>query len=168
MQNLSFDVPARIASFHGVALKLSPQEYDLLLTLAVARGDVVRRADIFATIAQNAEDDGKLVDVVIYKLRKKMARVNNAHGIVTFPGTGYAYREGVAPKALAPSAPGDSFHKACMTKLDSAQGAGAALPTMTHYVMRETLRRAHMNGAPIQNEQELAEAMAAFYARRSA
>ncbi len=57
----------------GVALALTPREFDVLMLLVRARGDAVERAEIFRRV-WDREDDGesKSLDVVISRMKRKL------------------------------------------------------------------------------------------------
>jgi two-component system, OmpR family, response regulator len=77
----------------GERVSLSPTEFRLLAGLAARPGEAVRRS----TLVGVAWPDGAIVhdntlDVYIARLRRKLARLPGAPGIVTVHGVGYSLR----------------------------------------------------------------------------
>lgn len=154
--------------FHGQSVKMTPQETAFLRTLVQAGGAVVRYGALYAACAQS-DADPELLKVLAYKVRRKLRAIDAQHGIVTHVGTGYGYegaRLGAAPATLD-LAPGASFHAQAMAWLDINTGAGVTAVS-AHYFLREALRRANMQGAPIQNRAQWGEAAANVAAQRLA
>lgn len=70
---LKMDVDARSAKFNGQSLTLTALEFDLLLSLAKARGRVKSREELIEAIAQrNYDVFDRSIDVHIWSLRKKL------------------------------------------------------------------------------------------------
>jgi DNA-binding response OmpR family regulator len=70
---------------------LTAREYALLEYLAMRRGEVVSRADIWEHVYEfNSEADSNVVDVYIGYLRKKIERPHKPHLIRTLRGRGYS------------------------------------------------------------------------------
>lgn len=147
-----------LVTFHGETVRLTEQEKALLLILYRMRGEVVSRAEIFDCLYGDFDilPQPKILDVLICKIRQKLARIDEQHGIETFPGTGYGYLVGTkteGEKTLA-----KTFHHKMMRELDNAQMNGREIPKHVHRAMRQALRKAQMRGAAIQSERELAKA----------
>lgn len=72
---IELDVARRQALRNGTAIDLSPREFDLLLVLVRARGELVPRADLLREVWSMEVDPGtNLLDVHIGRLRKKVDR----------------------------------------------------------------------------------------------
>lgn len=70
---LSIDEGTRSASLAGVPLDLARKEFDLLLALAVRRGDVVTKRELLADVWQQAYGGSdRTVDVHLSWLRRKL------------------------------------------------------------------------------------------------
>ncbi len=70
---LRIDVNAREAALDGVALELSPKEFDILRTLAENEGDVVTKRDLLAQVWREPYGGSdRTVDVHLSWLRKKL------------------------------------------------------------------------------------------------
>ena len=83
---LSVDTAARAATLDGEALALTAREYSLLEYLALHRGQVVSRAELYAHLFDEDDDSiSNLLDVHVSNLRKKLG----ADLIVTRRGQGY-------------------------------------------------------------------------------
>lgn len=75
---LSIDVPAREASLDGVALDLSPKEFDLLRLLIERKGEVVSKREMLAEVWRQPYGGGdRTVDVHLSWLRKKLGESAN-------------------------------------------------------------------------------------------
>lgn len=73
-------------------VKLEPKQYDLLLTLVKARGDVLTREDLYERVYfQESPSDGALrvIDQHLSRLRKRLGL--GARHVVTVPTRGYRY-----------------------------------------------------------------------------
>jgi two-component system OmpR family response regulator len=83
---LSVDTSARAATLDGVPVPLTAREYSLLEYLALHRGQVVSRAELYAHLFDEDDDSiSNLLDVHVSNLRKKLG----ADLIVTRRGQGY-------------------------------------------------------------------------------
>ena len=83
---LSVDTAARAVTLDGEAVALTAREYSLLEYLALHRGQVVSRAELYAHLFDEDDDSiSNLLDVHVSNLRKKLG----ADLIVTRRGQGY-------------------------------------------------------------------------------
>ena len=89
--DLRLDLAHRRAYRGGKPTYLSPKEFDLLLSLARAKGSVVSRPDLLREVWDMEFDPGtNLLDVHIGRLRKKVDRPGDL--IETVRGKGYRLR----------------------------------------------------------------------------
>ncbi len=89
VEDLRLDLAQRKAYRAGNAIHLSPKEFDLLLVLARADGEVLPRKQILEQVWDMPFDPGtNLLDVHIGRLRKKIER-NGSNLIQTERGVGY-------------------------------------------------------------------------------
>jgi DNA-binding winged helix-turn-helix (wHTH) protein len=161
---------AESVTFHGREVKLSPQERNLLITLAAHSPHVVKHSTLAALVAEGIDVEPEIIKVLICKIRRKLRKVDSAHGIVTFPGTGYSLDFDAAPDSQLPDlskAHPDSFHAQMMAALDAATYEGGSA-TEAHAIMRAALRGENMAGRPIQNMGQLQAACLIYAARHAA
>ncbi|MDF1799526.1 MAG: response regulator transcription factor [Planctomycetota bacterium] len=86
---LSFDPVRRVVKYSGKVVDLSPREYDLLLYLAQAGGEVVSRKSLLEDVWNMPFDPGtNVVNVHINRLRRKLDRCGPPV-IETVRGEGY-------------------------------------------------------------------------------
>lgn len=87
---LTIDVPARLVSLEGDAVKLSPKEYDLLLALAYRAGQVVTHKHLLEAGWGEQGTDTQYLRVYIGLLRQKIeADPADPQLLLTEPGIGY-------------------------------------------------------------------------------
>ena len=87
--DLSFDLARRSVARAGKAMNSSPREYDLLLTLARAQGEVVTRKNLLRDVWDIEFDPGtNVLDVHIGRVRKKLQFAGTPL-IETVRGEGY-------------------------------------------------------------------------------
>ena len=80
------DTALRLVSQQGQAVELTPREYRVLEFLALHRGKVISRDQLFEHLADATEDTGSnLLDVHVFNIRKKLG----ADLITTRRGHGY-------------------------------------------------------------------------------
>lgn len=80
------DVRARAVSRAGESIALTPREYAILEYLAVHRGEVVSRTELYEHLFDETDDTlSNLVDVHVFSIRKKLGR----ELIATRRGQGY-------------------------------------------------------------------------------
>jgi DNA-binding response OmpR family regulator len=88
--DLEVDTSARVVRRAGATISLSAREYALLEYLALRRGQVVTRAEIWEHVYDFASDpSSNVVDVYIGYLRKKIDQEHEAKLIQTRRGQGY-------------------------------------------------------------------------------
>jgi two-component system copper resistance phosphate regulon response regulator CusR len=91
--DLRLDLVRRQVTRSGKALELSPREFDLLLALVRAGGEVLSRSDLLRNVWGIEFDPGtNVVDVPIGRLRRKLDRQGTAL-IHTVRGEGYRLGE---------------------------------------------------------------------------
>ncbi len=94
---LRIDVARRIVERGGQRVELSPKEFDLLRTLAEARGRVVTRTELLKVVwGITFDPETNVVDALVARLRRRLDRAG-ASMIDTVIGQGYrlvAPREG--------------------------------------------------------------------------
>ena len=92
--DLEIDMPRRLARRAGKLIKLSPREYALLEYLALRKGEVVSRTDIWEHVYDfHSEATSNVVDVYIGHLRKKIDFDFELKLIHTRRGEGYMLTE---------------------------------------------------------------------------
>lgn len=95
IDGLEIDMAKRIVARDGVAIKLTPKEYDLLVLLARHAGRVVTHKTLLTSVWGPAhEEDLHYLRVFIGQLRQKIER-NPAEPLIvrTEPGVGYRFLE---------------------------------------------------------------------------
>ena len=89
---LEIDTDRRAVRVGGAPVKLTPREWDLLLTLARARGRVVTHRQILTTVWGPAHaEDGQYLRVYVGHVRQKLGEA--ASLLRTEPGIGYRFGE---------------------------------------------------------------------------
>lgn len=90
---LKVDLVSRQVSLAGAPLHLTPKEYQVLRILVLAGNRPVTRADILDRIYEDdADTELRTVDVVVSRLRKKLARGSRGlEYIDTLKGSGYRF-----------------------------------------------------------------------------
>lgn len=87
--DLRIDLARRVVELAGSRIDVSPREFDVLGELAMARGEVLSRADLLERVWDIRFDPGtKVVEVQIARLRRKLGREEGAV-IETVVGEGY-------------------------------------------------------------------------------
>lgn len=88
--DLEINTANRTVSRAGMAVTLTPKEYNLLEYLALNRGTVVSRSQIESHIYDDRVDPmSNVVDAVVCTLRRKIDREGESSLIVTRRGAGY-------------------------------------------------------------------------------
>jgi two-component system copper resistance phosphate regulon response regulator CusR len=97
---LSLDLEHRAVACRGVRIEMSPREFELLLTLARARGRVLSRNELLAKVWGVEFDPGtNVVNVLVARLRRRLdAWAPNL--IQTVVGEGYLLSPNEAGRAL--------------------------------------------------------------------
>ena len=87
---LHIDVPSREATFRGVPLELTTTEFDLILLLARRAGRVQERSRLVEELRGiDFHSFDRSVDVIISRIRKKLAAHTDTEMIKTVRGVGY-------------------------------------------------------------------------------
>ncbi|GAB5562425.1 MAG: response regulator transcription factor [Synoicihabitans sp.] len=87
---LVIDTGTRQVELSGEALKLTPKEYFLLHYMAMRRGELVTRTDIWENVYDYySSGTSNVVDVYILRLRKKLEKAGGGGLIQTHRGHGY-------------------------------------------------------------------------------
>lgn len=88
--DLEIDLNRREVSRSGIAVKLSPKEYNLLVYMVERAGKVISRVEIAENVWNTHFDTGtNFIDVYINYLRKKIDRDFEVKLIHTKPGVGF-------------------------------------------------------------------------------
>jgi two-component system KDP operon response regulator KdpE len=92
---LSIDMEKRLVARDGVAVKLTPREYDLLIVLAKNAGRVMTHGQILTAVWGPAhKDDTQYLRVFVGQLRAKIEKDSSAPTILrTESGIGYRFLE---------------------------------------------------------------------------
>lgn len=87
---LEIDARGRVASLNGIALELSPKEFDVLVCLAERAGEVVSKRELLAEVWREPYGGSeKTVDVHLSWLRKKLGEAaSNPRYLHTVFGVG--------------------------------------------------------------------------------
>jgi two-component system OmpR family response regulator len=89
MGDLRIDVARRIVERHGERVDLSPKEFDLLRTLAEAKGRTVSRVELLKTVwGITFDPETNVVDALVARLRRRIDR-SGPPVIETVIGEGY-------------------------------------------------------------------------------
>jgi two-component system copper resistance phosphate regulon response regulator CusR len=92
--DLAIDTAARRVSRGEATIDLTAREYSLLSYMAMRRGEVITRTDIWEHVYdENANAQSNVVDVFIGHLRRKIERNNSPRLIHTRRGLGYVLEE---------------------------------------------------------------------------
>lgn len=88
---LTLDPQAHEVRLAGRTVRLTAREFAVLRLLVLRRGAVVRKQTMLSHLyAQDSEEpDGKIIDVFVCKLRRKLAQAGGADLIATVWGVGY-------------------------------------------------------------------------------
>lgn len=91
---LQIDLRAHMSRLHGVALELTPTEFDLLRVLATDQGRAFSRDRLLNLVwGENYEGAERLVDSHIKHLRKKLAKIDPKYRPITaVRGLGYRFQ----------------------------------------------------------------------------
>lgn len=142
----------------GIDAELTDCEYRLIRTLAENVGEIVTRDEIFAAVWSDFGPwpEQKILDVLVCRIRKKLATIDAYHCIETERGIGY----GMFPphKLGTQHNMAKTFHHQMMRELDGATYQGKSIPPRVHHAMRQALREANMRGKAIASPKELAKA----------
>jgi two-component system KDP operon response regulator KdpE len=97
VDGLLIDIERRLVTRDGVAVKLTPREYDLLCALALNAGRVMTHGQILTAVWGPAhKDDTQYLRVFVGQLRAKIERDPSTPAIIrTESGIGYRFAESV-------------------------------------------------------------------------
>jgi two-component system, OmpR family, KDP operon response regulator KdpE len=100
---LRIDVTRRIATVDGVALDLTPREYELLRTMVAQPGRLLTKARLLRAVWGTAyADEAHYLHVYVSRLRRKLAAADRDGSIrdliVAEPGVGYRIAEAPDPE----------------------------------------------------------------------
>ena len=88
--SLLIDVPRRHVSGNGEELELSGREFELLLQLVEAEGDVVPRTELMSEIWGAESGSEAVLDATVHRLRRKLDRAGKEGArVTTVRGVGY-------------------------------------------------------------------------------
>jgi DNA-binding response OmpR family regulator len=87
---LLLDPIGRIARFQQRSIRLSQREFALLYSLSAGRGHPVPADELLRDVWGEADQTRAILDVYIFALRKKLARLGLRGAISTVRGYGYA------------------------------------------------------------------------------
>jgi DNA-binding response OmpR family regulator len=88
--DLVLDAATRTVTRGGVPVELTAREFALLEHLMRARGRVVAKSELLATVwGGMASDDPNVVEVYVGYLRRKVDQPFGRHSLVTVRGAGY-------------------------------------------------------------------------------
>jgi two-component system cell cycle response regulator CtrA len=94
---------SRSASVDGRELRLSPSEYRVLQQLMLRKGTLVTKAALLDALYNDLDEpEIKSIDVLMHRLRKRLAAAGAESAVNTVWGAGYIMREPVA--AAVPAA----------------------------------------------------------------
>lgn len=91
--NLEVDTYSMSANVHGVLLKLTPTEFQLLLHLARTPGRAITREELMEAAMPESDAVSSAVNVHLKNLRQKLDDAGVAHLLVTVRGIGYRLSE---------------------------------------------------------------------------
>lgn len=79
--------------YAGQSLRLTPQEFETLRFIAKKRGAIARKFSIYTAVFErpDGEPESKIVDVVVCKVRAKLAKIGAGDAIKTVWGVGYQF-----------------------------------------------------------------------------
>jgi two-component system cell cycle response regulator CtrA len=101
---LAVNLATRVVAVDDQPVRLTPKEYCILEFLSLRKGTILTK-EVFLDHLYGGRDepDSKIIDVLICKLRKKLAQATGGnHYIETVWGHGYVLREQVAIPAATP------------------------------------------------------------------
>ena len=102
--SLSLDPAAMVARVAGVALTLTPKQFDLLFLLASRAGKIVQRSFLERSFGSPPCKQGRSLDMQILRVRKALRAAGGESGVVISSVYGYGYclrlpEEGQVPGA---------------------------------------------------------------------
>ncbi|MDY7095567.1 MAG: winged helix-turn-helix domain-containing protein, partial [Acidobacteriota bacterium] len=91
---LRMDRPGQTVRIEDQAVRLPAKEFALLEYLLLRKGEVVSRIDLSEHVWDASFDSmSNLVDVTVYRLRKRLEKAGGGDLIHTIKGAGYQLRE---------------------------------------------------------------------------
>jgi DNA-binding response OmpR family regulator len=94
VDGLEMDRPARRVTVDGQAVELTPKEFSLLEYLLTRVDEVVTRTDLIEHVWDDSFDSfSNVIDVTVFRLRKKIDGDREARLLHTVKGAGYVLRE---------------------------------------------------------------------------
>lgn len=98
--NMTVDLQERSVEIDGKKVALTNKEYSVLELLSVRRGTTITKEVILNHLYNGMDEpEGKIVDVFVCKLRKKLSKIGGEEYIDTVWGRGYALREPIPSSA---------------------------------------------------------------------
>jgi two-component system OmpR family response regulator len=93
VDGLEMDRPARRVTVDGQAVDLTPKEFSLLEYLLTRVDEVVTRTDLIEHVWDDSFDSlSNVIDVTVFRLRKKIDGDREARLLHTVKGAGYVLR----------------------------------------------------------------------------
>jgi DNA-binding response OmpR family regulator len=87
---LTLNCDARSAKLDGIGIQLAPQEFALLALLGFRKDTIVSKVQLYEKLyGQKARVDPKIVDVLICKLRRKLAVICGGENLIGTVRGGY-------------------------------------------------------------------------------
>jgi DNA-binding winged helix-turn-helix (wHTH) protein len=125
---LAVNLETRVVSVDDQPVHLSPKEYGLLELLSLRKGATLRKEVLLNQLyAGLSEPESRIVDVLVCKLRKKLAQATGGtHYIGTARGHGYVLREAAILPITIPVAVLDDLD-ACRGEAGTRAGAGSVV-----------------------------------------
>lgn len=89
---LELQLHSRTASWHGTALRLAPQSYEILEVLARSRGACVPRRALWCEVwpTWKGEPQIEIMDQAIYRLRQELSKAVDPPSVVTIRSRGFS------------------------------------------------------------------------------
>lgn len=100
---VALHLDSRTATVDARELRLSPTEYRVLQQLMLRKGTLVTKAALLDALYNDIDEpEIKSIDVLMHRLRKRLAAGGADSVVSTVWGAGYIMREPVAEKEIAP------------------------------------------------------------------
>ncbi len=91
---MTVDLQERKVEIAGKTIPLTNKEYSLLELLSIRRGNTITKEVILNHLYNGMDEpEGKIVDVFVCKLRKKLSKASGEEYIDTVWGRGYSLKE---------------------------------------------------------------------------
>jgi two-component system cell cycle response regulator CtrA len=125
---LAVNLTTQVVSIDEQPVHLTPKEYSILELLSLRKGTTLTKETFLNHLYGGMDEpDSKIVDVLVCKLRKKLARATGgSHYIETLWGHGYVLREPAAMPAMTPVA-GPEDLGVCHNEAGARTGAGCSV-----------------------------------------